>query len=397
MVWTAEPGIRFALDRYFLWLEKVQCGERSCPNASTRTGAPHNPHFAAVISLTRNPVYAKLKLSPSSPRAAVFWSLFLAVVFLCTPTPSHADSLEDTARALARKVTAVPQRERRFFLSWQNHSSLADEHSEAFKVSFTDEIGGQNLAEKQELGAPVLQVSIEETPVSYALIANVPTANGNATRMAKFARASLTSNGTTGTPFRLLKELIWRQQEPILDAVETGEDPNKLGPLLILNRDNLSLYRRENDRWELHDSKRIPVSDKFMRAPRGEIRFSFGTEKQDSIVLPGQSCDLAIGEKIDLNCRGVSHPWREGMFLASPCDRSVWWFRAESGDWSVPDRLLLRNPSLPKSAPSGAELDLPGPSLSISAGRRMQSDTTVVFNLSTGNYEVYRITLACGN
>jgi hypothetical protein len=134
-----------------------------------------------------------------------------------------------------------------------------------------------------------------------------------------------------------------------------------------------------------------------MRAARGEIRFSLGTEKPGSVVLSSESCDAAIGEKIELNCRGASQPWRDGMFLASPCERGVGWLTAEAGDWSVPDRLLLRNPALPKSAPPAAELDLPGPSLSISTGRRMLSDTTVVFNLSTGNYEVYRITLACAN
>lgn len=85
------------------------------------------------------------------------------------------------------------------------------------------------------------------------------------------------------------------------------------------------------------------------------------------------------------------------MFLSSPCGRSVWWLKAEQGDWSMADRLLLRNPSLPKSTPSGAELELPGPALSISTGRHMQSDTATVFNLSTGNYEVYRITLSCAN
>ncbi len=85
------------------------------------------------------------------------------------------------------------------------------------------------------------------------------------------------------------------------------------------------------------------------------------------------------------------------MILASACGRGVWRLSADPGDWSVPDRLLLRNSLLPNSAPSAAELDLPGPSLSISTGRHMQSDTTVVFNLATGNYEVYRITLACAN
>jgi len=319
------------------------------------------------------------------------------MLLVSIPLSARADSLDDAARALARKVVAVPQRERRFFLSWQNHSSLADEHSQSLKESFTDEFGGENLVEKQESGAHALQVSIEETPAFYVLIGNVPTANGEATRISRFARALLRSAGTSGVQHRLLKELIWLQQEPILDAAETGDDPGKLGPLLILNRDSLSLYRRENNHWELQDTKRIPTFEKAMRAPRGEIRISPGSEQPDSIVLPGQSCDVAIAEKIELNCRGTAHPWREGMFLASPCYRGVWWLRAEPGDWNVPDRLLLRNPSLPNSAPSGAELDLPGPSLSISTGRRMQSDTTVVFNLSTGNYEVYRITLACAN
>jgi len=356
-----------------------------------------NPFRIAVISSTRNLVSAKQKLSPLCSRGWLSLCLPLMVFLVALPRSSRADSLEDSSRALARKVAAVPQRERRFFLSWKNHSSLAGEHSQSLKESFTDEFGGENLVEKQETVAQVLQVSIEETPAFYILIAIVPTATGEVTRISRFTRAALPSAGTSGVQHRLLKELIWRQQEPILDAVETGEDPNKLSSLLILGRDSLLLYRRENDRWELQDTKRISTSEKAMRAPRGEIRFSLGSENQDSIVLPGQSCDVAIAEKIELNCRVASHPWREGMFLASPCDRGAWWLSGESGDWSVPDRLLLRNPSLPKSAPPAAELDLPGPSLSISAGRRMQSDTTVVFNLSTGNYEVYRVTLACGN
>jgi hypothetical protein len=342
-------------------------------------------------------VYAKQKLSPSRPRGALFLRLLLAVFLFASPCSLRADSLEDTARALARKVAAVPQRERRFSLSWQNHSSLPDENSEALKDFFTAELGGENFVEKRESGVPLLQVSIEGSSAFYLLIANVPAANEEVVRMVRFALAALTSNGTSGARFRLSKELIWQQQEPILDAVEMGEDPSKLGPLLILNRDSLSLYRHVNDRWELQDSKRVPSSEKSVRAPRGEIRFSLDAEKQNSIVLPRQTCDLALADKLELNCRSASHPWRDGIFLASPCDRGAWWLGAESGDWSSPDRLLLRNPSQPKSAPSVAELDLPGPSLSIATGQRMRSDTAVVFNLSTGNYEVYRITLACGN
>jgi hypothetical protein len=342
-------------------------------------------------------VPAKQKLSPPRSRGHFLLCLLLAVFLVTFPRLSRADSLEDAARALARKVSAVPQRERRFFLSWQNHSSLVDQRSQALKESFMDEFGGENLVEKQEPPAYTLQVSIEETPAFYVLVANVPTAAGDTTRISRIARGALPSAGISAGQYGLSKQLIWQQQEPILDAVETGDETDGPGPLLILSRDSLSLYRRHNDSWELRDSARIPKPEKTLRVPRGEIRFSLGNEKQDSIVLPGQSCDVAIAEKIDLNCRAVSQSWREGTFLASSCGRSVSWLRAEQGDWSLPDRLLLRNPSLPKSAPSGAELDLPGPVLSVSTGRRIQSDTAVVFNLSTGNYEVYRITLACAN
>lgn len=335
----------------------------------------------------------------SSPRSRgrFFFCVVLVLLFVCTPLSCRADSLDDAARALARKIAAVPQRESRFFLSWQNHSSIAEDHSEALKSSFSDELRGAVLVERLEAGSHVLQISIEETPAFYVLIASVPTAAGEAIRMSRFARAELPSAKISGVQHRLLKELIWQQQEPILDAVELGEDTHKPGSLLILNRDGLSLYRREEDRWELQDSKRIQVSEKTMRALRGEIRISIGVQKQDSIVLPDQICDVAIAEKIDLNCRGGSQPWREGMSLGSSCDRGLWWLKAQSGDWSAPDRILLRDPSLPKSAPPGSELEVPGPSLSVSRGRHLESNTAVVFNLSTGNYEVYRITLACAN
>jgi hypothetical protein len=353
--------------------------------------------FPAVLSSTRNPVFAKQKMSRSRSCGLALPCVLIAFSYAGFSSASRADALEDAARSVARKVAAVPQREHVLFLSWQNHSSLADDRSEAMKQSFADELRAENLVQKQEANTPVLQVSIEETPTSYMVVASVPSLEGAVTRIAKFSRASLPSRGTSGTSLHLVKELLWQQSEPILDALDISEDPHKAGPLLILTRDTLSLYRRESDRWELQDSKRIPVAEKPVRAPRGQIQFSPGNEQQDIILLPGQSCDVAITEKLALNCQAVSRPWREETVLAPACDRMVWSLRSQSPDWSVPDRLLLRNPSLTESTPSVAELDLPGPSLSISTGRSMQGDTAVVFNLTTGNYEVYRVTLACGN
>jgi len=63
----------------------------------------------------------------------------------------------------------------------------------------------------------------------------------------------------------------------------------------------------------------------------------------------------------------------------------------------MPDRLELLNSSSPQAqGPAVTELATPGPVLSISSGEALRGDTAVVFNLATGNYEVYRIALACG-
>ena len=340
---------------------------------------------------------AKQKLSPSRFCSRLFCCFILAIALLWIPSFSQADTLEDAARALARKAEVVPQRDGRFYLNWQNHSSVPEEQSEALRESFVEEIGKEKVATTQEADLRALRVSIEETPVRLILIASVPCTNGEEIRMTESPRTAPATAATSTTPLRMLKELLWQQQEPILAAVEPGDEPNRQSLLLLLNRENISLYHRVTDHWELQDAKPIHASDKPMRDLRGELRFSWGPDKQNTILLPGKTCDLEITEKIALNCRPGAQTWGEGTFIASPCNGSVWWLRGDSGDWSVPDRLLLRNPSLSKSAPSGAELELPGPLISISTTQAMRSDTAAVFNLLTGNYEVYRITLACGN
>src|SRR5260370_12902689 len=102
---------------------------------------------------------------------------------------------------------------------------------------------------------------------------------------------------------------------------------------------------------------------------------------QGSVALPDQSCDLTITEKIELSCGGISHPWREGTFLASTCEGGVWWLQPEAGDWSPPDRLLGRKPSQPKSAPPRAALSLSRPPLSNSTHLLLPCHTPPASNL----------------
>jgi len=43
-----------------------------------------------------------------------------------------------------------------------------------------------------------------------------------------------------------------------------------------------------------------------------------------------------------------------------------------------------------------ASLDFPGPLRRVNSAEDARSALAVIFNLSSGSYEVYRVTLACG-
>lgn len=317
--------------------------------------------------------------------------------FLLCSTTMRADALGDAARALARKVAAMVPQGRAISLSWQNRSSVPDAESEVLRRSFAAELESNRVVLSQEASAPALRVTIAENPTQILLVAEVPSACGEQIQISMVPRPDLSLTQKTFAPPRLQKQLIWHQAEPILDAIENTAEDGKPRLFLLLTKGMLALFRGENDRWVLRNSQPIPAADAPRRDPRGKIWFSPDTPDQARLILPGRECDAKLKDRIELNCREAKESWQDGMFLASSCDQAVWWLRADSGDWSVPDRLLLRKPSQAEGEPSFSELAVPGPVISISSGQAIRADTAVVFNLSTGNYEVYRITLACGN
>jgi hypothetical protein len=310
----------------------------------------------------------------------------------------RADSLEDAARALARKVAAVPQRYYPLSLSWQNWSSVPEAQLQLLRESFVNELGSGVVVDSRESNAHALRVFLQDTPTGILLVAAVPSSNGEQIRMIELPRSSLPVPGKPAGDLRLQKELIWQQREPILDAIEYTNDSSKQSLFLLLTREAFWFFRGGTDGWVLQDSKPIPLPEVSTRDSRGQIRFSSEHEDRAFVDLPGRVCDVRLMDTVVIHCESGSQPWGEGRFLTSPCTRAVWWLQADSGDWTTPDRLLLRNPGGEKTDPFVAELELPGPVMSISApGKILRPNTVVVHNLSSGNYEVYRITLACGD
>lgn len=281
-------------------------------------------------------------------------------------------------------------------LVWQNASALTEAQSEALRRAFVAELAERRARLTEEAGAPELRVSLREIPANFLLIADISGAAGPAdVRMVQVPRAAV-SVAEHASPFlSLQKELLWRQREALLDAAELPGEAGRPALLLLLGRESLSLLRAEKGGWVLQDTAPFSPPVPLSRDLRGEIRLE-GQRAQ--VLLPGRLCEADLERKIFVNCRVGSETWRERTALRSACDAGSWQLATGAGDWSVPDQIRLESDRGKDAGASGASpLDLPGPVLSLSAGVEQRAAWAVVWNLTSGNYEVYRITLACGN
>jgi hypothetical protein len=413
-----------------------------------RPESPHIPCFAAVISSTRNPVYAKQKLSPLRPRAVVFLCLLFAIVFFCAPAPSRADSLEDGARALARK-TALTLRGVPVTCQTRNLSTLQEAEFLSFVAAFQNELqGGDVKVARREEGASLL-LTLSENVTGYTGIVRVQRGESSYVLMESLSGQMKSDSGQTGVAMGLEKELMLSQEEPLVDADVYRYFPDHLD---ALGKQRLAIYEWKENKWQLSRSivlprKRIPSRDL-----RGIVGYSVDAT---AALFPGEVCRTGMQpwrcEPWTLHLRPTSVDWElienkklppwlsvaqfeingedalvitgeDGMARVysqgaaavvtipnwgsqiasthSGCGKGWQILATGKGDWSTPDRVTgieIENEKVTKVTES---MDLPGPVIAL---HRTTSDKipdrdmviAVVHNLRTGFYEIYRITIAC--
>ncbi len=359
-------------------------------------GPPAGRKQCAIICA--HPVFAKQNsFLPRSLRVLRYrrFLFFPTVAFFFLFPRAQAGVLEDAAQALARKVATVTPRTAAVTFLWTNNAGLPDGQWEAFQQAFMDELEIRGTVTRTDPNVQV-RVAFALTPAHFVFTASVPAADGERACIVTLSRSALAADSLRAASLILQQELIWRQPEPILGAAEKTSTSGQRDAMLVLKQDAITLYRFEKDQWILRDVRTLPGGEVRLRGARGGI---IPEQHSDSVrvVLPGQVCETAFAEKSKLACRAENASPGEGVLLGSACDRRVWWLKSGAGDWTETDQLVLRNPSLEKASPSISELDVAGPVVSLSAEEGFRAAAAVVFNLSTGNYEVYRITLACGN
>ena len=310
-------------------------------------------------------------------------------------------------------MAAIPGIRGVFYLDWENASSLTESQSQALRTQFLEQLNALHVPVSEDASAPKLRVWLRESPSKLLFVASLQVAGAEQVRIAEVSRSAISPEDLApGAPL-LMKKLLWRQREPILDAVETVVPAKGESSLLVLGKESLSLYKEEEKGAFLQTTAPLPLPLHPTRDPRGRVRFVEDQADAFVIELPGHTCHGKLGDALEPQCTAAplrkSETEDEVVLRTSPgpgggaaslttCDHAAWTLSSDATDHTVAGHLLLRTAqSAAANVPVPASLDVPGPVESISVAADSNSAVTVVFNLLTGNYEVYRVTFSCGN
>ena len=309
---------------------------------------------------------------------------------------AQPDALKEGVERLAKKAAALPH-ERGMSLLWTNHSSLSEQRVEGLRAAFAAHMEAAQVRFAQGEAAPALRVTIEQTPSQITFTATIPGDGSASVAIEEVARASVGIDANSRTRIRLDKELLWQQETKILSAALPA-DEDGLRRLAVLTEDALQIYSGGPDNWKLEYRKSLPGPQLVPRSARGQLLVAQEPKDRLAILLPGRRCDASVADESAITCTNPEAEWPSGRLMVSPsCGPQAWWLRSDSVDWASEDRLLLHSAGAGKETSAAAEMNIPGPVISISAADSTGSATVVTRDLSSGNYEVYRIALACGD
>ena len=259
-------------------------------------------------------MYAKQKLSPLRSRGRLFLSLLLAAILIAIPTPSRADSLEDAARALARKLVSTSKKNLGSSYAWENRSSVSTATSERMREAFEAEL--ERLRSRLDFAPGAeLSILITEGPSHIYLLAEDSSQDQEFIGSVTFPKGQFPAAERTATVLILDRQLLWQQPEMMLDLAQSNDPSGKPDVMVVLGGETLSLYRWNQEKWVLKDATHLPSRRPPLRGLRGEIHLE---DHFFQFHLPGIECDGDAWQKLSFECEEQSGIWRAGFDPALP-------------------------------------------------------------------------------
>ena len=313
-------------------------------------------------------------------------------------------------RNLAQRVAETRELPDKIAVEWSNVSSLPEAQSLLFREVFLQELGTRRTIVPANAGTPLLCISLRETPTDFLLVAQMNEASGGQVHITSLSKTLFLPTMARGAGFRLVKQLLWRQPQPILDAREFSEAAGSPANIFLLKTDALTIYREADERLTTLQELGFGNYRYISRGLRGELQ----KDKDGGLIatLPNLNCLLhwpaASSDRWTMTCSpnggagqltnsiaADGDAAQDPVAITSSCDGTAWKLLAGESDWTRPDRLLLVGAGM-KRDEAVASLEFGGPVLRVASAEDNKAALAVVFDLSSGNYEVYRVAIACG-
>ena len=336
----------------------------------------------------------------------LLWILSSAVALAmscCFSLPAIADDdvvVRETAQKLAERVATIPGLHGPLRLEWHPDANWSEGESGHWQGIVRAELEKRTLALTEEAGAPALDVFSVETPTQVVLTAKTRIGDRDEVRIVSVGRALLSPGSLPVAPVRLERQMIYENENRILDASPSGSgDEGGLSLLLYKNFEIVAL--RLDSKGAVRDSVSLSAANlKPSRDPRAELSVRAGLV---SVQLPGKLCEFSWEAPAEVKCHAErpaspnKSEWRGEVLLASPCDGSSWKLVNSGGEPNAREVLQVVPDGELRETSAAVLSEFPGPIVGTNREQNPNSALVIARNLRTGNYEIYKITLACGS
>ena len=335
-----------------------------------------------------------------SKRLCLLWILSSAAAW---SLPAMADDdavVRETVQKLAERVAAIPGLHGPLRLEWHADANWSEGESGHWQGIVRAELEKRALSLTEDTGAPALDVFAAETPTQVVLTARARVGDRDEVRIVSVGRALLSPVSPPVAPVRLERQMLYENENRILDASSSGSGAES-GLALLLYKNFEIVALRLDSKGAVRDSLSLSAANlKPSRDPHAELSVH---DALNSVQFPGKVCEFSWEAPAEVKCHGerpasaAISDWRGAVLLSSPCDGSSWKLVNSGSEPNAREVLqLIPDGALPET--NAAVLsEFPGPIVGTNRERNADSALVIARNLRTGNYEIYKITLACGN
>jgi hypothetical protein len=343
-----------------------------------------------------------------------FCTLLFIFVLAATPIATLGDTLDDSARELARKIAAALPTGENVSCEIRNISSLRSDEAQRIEQALTADLQNNGVPTQTTGSAKVnIVVTLSENLKNFVWTAEIHRGDTSQVLLTTGPRPHENRAASSAMPITLHGEKFWEGPEQILDAFEETT-VNDAGTLFLLLPDGLVIRKKGADS---SFKIAIPMAQVARRTPFGSVHGENACRQLEFspcvvVTLNGFICTVGLATHTVVEChgpvplgardpvdpliffprtlpRGRSEPLTE---MTSHCGAEIQ-FATGTGDYTQPDSVQAFDWRGPDYIPFSNELSFPGPVMALHVVGRVP--TAIVRNLETGDYEAYHLSISC--